>query len=419
MVTSARNRSLSRGGGLSEVLSSPVSQTGAALSSIGNSRCFAFILANNTSHQYGVCLQLPRTFKDISRGILVQCDYCVCIITKLPFLSYFFNLLMQFESLGGIDFTEPLTRYSGVSPPHPPALRMLIEFTRHLQAIKVPLYRLGCRYLDGVTDDDDDCTAGMEQSKSSYQAISFLMAVRTSLPAGSFSQLLDAISAPNGTGMVPSHSSTYAPLSPISRSKTLTKRSLNVLFRRDLMGNYSTLPLVASMSHKNIPQGLISDPPYLPSPKSSVDDNLLGQLEEDREKEVCFHTLLWALPALLRHLPLDQIILAIGCALTEMRVVVVGEDLGVVSGCVLALVNLLRPLKWAGPVIVTLPSSLHAYLESPVPLILGMQSLPEGFRMAPGIIMIDPKVHTCARTYARTHWLSVGQYSTAYVYFSF
>jgi hypothetical protein len=27
---------------------------------------------------------------------------------------------------------------------------------------------------------------------------------------------------------------------------------------------------------------------------------------------LCFHTLLWALPALLRHLPLDQIILAIG-----------------------------------------------------------------------------------------------------------
>ena len=407
MTTSARNRSLSRGGGLSEVLSSPVSNhnnnsnnNGAALSCIGNNRCFTFILANNTSNQYGVCLQLPRSFKDTSRGIVVQCDYCVCIITKLPFLSYFFNLLMQFESLGGIDFTEPLARYSETSPPHPSALRMLIEFTRHLQAIKVPLYRLGNKYLDGVTDDDDDCSGGAEQCKSSYQAITFLMAVRTSLPGGSFSQLLDAISVPNGIGMgiIPSHSSTYAPLSPISRSKSMAKRSLNVLFRRDLMGNYSALPLIASMSHKNIPQGNVIDPPYLPSPKSAVDDNLLGQLEEDREKEVCFHTLLWALPALLRHLPLDQIILAIGCALTEMRVVVVGEDLGVVSGCVLALVNLLRPLKWAGPVIVTLPSSLHAYLESPVPLILGMQSLPEGFRMAPGIIMIDPKVRTCPCT---------------------
>ena len=74
---------------------------------------------------------------------------------------------------------------------------------------------------------------------------------------------------------------------------------------------------------------------------------------------------------------------------------VVGEDLGVVSGCVLALMNLLRPLKWAGPVIVTLPAYLHAYLESPVPLILGMQSLPDGFKLGPGIIMIDPKV--CSR----------------------
>ena len=96
------------------------------------------------------------------------------------------------------------------------------------------------------------------------------------------------------------------------------------------------------------------------------------------------------MPALLRHLTLDQIISAIGCALTEMRVVVVAKDLAVVSGIVLALVHLLRPLKWAGPVIVTLPSSLHAYLESPVPLILGMQSLPEGFYLTQGILVIDP-----------------------------
>ena len=126
--------------------------------------------------------------------------------------------------------------------------------------------------------------------------------------------------------------------------------------------------------------------------RSPVDDSLLGLLEEAREKEVCFHTLLWALPALLRHLPLDQIILSIGCVLAEFKIIVVGEDLGVVSGCVLALVNLLRPLKWSCPVIVTLPFSMYECLESPVPLILGMQSLPDGFNLGPGMIMIDPKV---------------------------
>lgn len=108
--------------------------------------------------------------------------------------------------------------------------------------------------------------------------------------------------------------------------------------------------------------------PYRPIKKllpligSIRDPRVRSLFDEERDKETCFHTLMWALPALLRHLPLDQIVLALGCALTEMRIVVVGSDLSVVSSCVLALVNLLRPLKWAGPVIVTLPSTLHAYL---------------------------------------------------------
>lgn len=393
MSSSVRNRSASRPSPLGDF--SPVAPTvniaGAPISSIGNSRCFTFLLANNTSNQFGVCLQLPRTFRDVSKGVIVSCDYCVCVITKLPFLSYIFNLLMQFDALGGMDFTEPVQRLSPDSMQQPSALRLLIEFARHLRGVRVSIYRLGPRYFRGdndYDDDDDDCVK--KGFKSAYQSVAFNMAMRSTIPGGSFSQLLDAISL----SPLPSQSSSrYISTSPVTRGKSLTKRSLSGVFRRDLIGTYSALPFTPPLQHKNSLPAVIPDPPFLPNPKWPVDDNLFGQLEEDREKEVCFHTLLWALPALLRHLPLDQIILAIGCALTEMRVVVVGDDLGVVSGCVLALVNLLRPLRWAGPVIVTLPSSLHAYLESPVPLILGMQSLPEGFKLAPGIIMIDPKVY--------------------------
>lgn len=336
---------------------------------------------------------LSRTFRDLSKGVIVSCDYCVCVITKLPFLSYIFNLLMQLDALGGLDFSEPVQRLPPDSLQQPSALRLLIEFTRHLRGVRVPIYRLGPKFFKDDTDYDDDDDSEESEFKGKYQSVLFNMAMRSTITGGSFNQLLDTISL---SPLPAQSSSRYVSVSPVTRGKSLVKRSLTGVFRRDLIGAYSALPFTPQLQpHKNsIPQA-ISDPPYLPSPKWPIDDNLLGQLEEDREKEVCFHTLLWALPALLRHLPLDQIILAIGCALTEMRVVVVGDDLGVVSGCVLALVNLLRPLRWAGPVIVTLPSSLHAYLESPVPLILGMQSLPEGFKLAPGIIMIDPKVRYC------------------------
>ena len=40
----------------------------------------------------------------------------------------------------------------------------------------------------------------------------------------------------------------------------------------------------------------------------------------DAEKEITLQTLLWALPVLLRSVPLDQIVLIIGCALAEMKV---------------------------------------------------------------------------------------------------
>ena len=378
----------------------------AAASSIGSNRCFTFLLANNTSNQFGVCLLLPRVFRDSGRGVLISCDYCVCIVTKLPFLSYLFNLLMQFDAQGGLDFSEPVQKQAiGVDSFllfQPPALRLLIEFTRHLRDVNVPLYRVGSKYNStygafNCEYDGEEDVFPEDDPKSAYQPVTFSMALKSATPKGSFSQLLDAISTPAYFQPVSHFTSGSTPSRPVPPKGSLTRRSLFSVFRRDLMGVYSALPLLPFNIHRSLPVGSVPEPPYLPSPRWPINESLLGLLEEDREKEVCFHTLLWALPALLRHLPLDQIILAIGCSLTEMRVVVVGEDLSVVSGCVLALVNLLRPLKWAGPVIVTLPSTLHAYLESPVPLILGMQSLPEGFKIGPGIIMIDPKVHTAVQ----------------------
>ena len=342
---------------------------------------------------------------------------------------------MQFDAQGGLDFTEPVQKKvpgTGIENYllfQPPALRLLIDFTRHLRDVTVPLYRLGARYFNsnspmnrnqnqstivnvsvlsnnngnnnnnnnGNNNNNNKNENGFEEEevKGSYQSVSFSMVLRSATPKGSYTQLLDAINAvPNNNNSnysvsSPHYTPAYTPMrfshsasnsnkdnsnfnnfstsnrdfnannnsnsANTSGKGTLTRRSVSTLLRRDLMGTYSALPLTPTSTHKNqnqnLPTGFTPEPPFLPSPKWLTDEFLLSNLEEDREKEVCFHTLLWALPALLRHLPLDQIILAIGCALTEMRVVVVGEDLSVVSGCVLALVHLLRPLKWAGPVI--------------------------------------------------------------------
>ena len=246
----------------------------AILSSVGNDKCFAFQLAN---HKFGVCLLLPRIFKDLSRGVVVNCDYCVCIITKLPFLSFYFNLLLQFDAQGGLDFSEPVKKFSigienfkSFQPSfQPPALRLLIEFTRHLRDIKVPLYRLGTKdqSIVGSFDEVESSLYGMDAMKSSYQSISFSMALRIGTPRGSFSQLLDAMNAGPSFTTSPSQfvSGTQSKFS--NTRGLMAKRFLYGMFRRDLMGAYSALPLCTSNSDKIIPSGIAQEPPFLPTPR--------------------------------------------------------------------------------------------------------------------------------------------------------
>jgi hypothetical protein len=108
------------------------------------------------------------------------------------------------------------------------------------------------------------------------------------------------------------------------------------------------------------------------------------------DEEVSIGTLQWALPILLRNIPLDQILLVLGCALTEMRIVIRAANLETLSGCVLALVYLLRPLHWAGPIISILPAMMHDILDSPVPVFIGVEATPKSFKMTNGLIVVDP-----------------------------
>jgi hypothetical protein len=107
-----------------------------------------------------------------------------------------------------------------------------------------------------------------------------------------------------------------------------------------------------------------------------------------------YYILQWALPLLLSSIPVDQIVFILGCILTEMKVVVKCKDTGVLSACIWGLVSLLRPFHWVCPLIVVLPRSLHEYIESIVPIIVGIVTAEE-FRggddvgPAPGLLVVD------------------------------
>jgi len=123
----------------------------------------------------------------------------------------------------------------------------------------------------------------------------------------------------------------------------------------------------------------------------------------------------WALPTLLKHLSLDNLLILLGCALTEMQVVFCCSDVSTLSCCVTACVSLLRPLKWACPIIVTLPTSLHIYLESPVPVVLGVTSLPPDHEPPTGQLVVDimkNKICMNKEEYAQYHTLLLPKMST-------
>lgn len=110
---------------------------------------------------------------------------------------------------------------------------------------------------------------------------------------------------------------------------------------------------------------------------------------DNNDAEAQYHALLWALPILLRHLPLQEILLALGCMCGEMSVLVTGGDTTQVTAVIIGLLFLLRPLRWAGNIISVLPPAMDGYLDSPVMYIYGMPKCPPYHETSAGQIKID------------------------------
>ncbi len=182
---------------------------------------------------------------------------------------------------------------------------------------------------------------------------------------------------------------------PINLSKQQVKRDKSLF---DLLTRYQNFAMPATATQtvrfqllpgNNSPESLIHfrRARSIDSISIGSDQPTLSRLTENDSNDTL--ALEWALPTLLKYISLDNLLLVLGCAMTEMQVVCCCPDVSVLSCCVVAIVSLLRPLKWACPIIVTLPSSLHIYLESPVPVVLGVTSLPPNHQPPPGQVVVQ------------------------------
>ena len=80
----------------------------------------------------------------------------------------------------------------------------------------------------------------------------------------------------------------------------------------------------------------------------------------------------WSLPVLLSWMPIETILVALGFLLCEVKVIVLGDEPGIVTSGVFALLGLLRPMIWVSPIIPVLPAKYLDLIESPVPIIAGV-----------------------------------------------
>ena len=73
-------------------------------------------------------------------------------------------------------------------------------------------------------------------------------------------------------------------------------------------------------------------------------------------------------------LSVTNVLVTIGCLLTETRVVLCSRFAGLLTPCTEALLSLLFPLEWQGMYIPTLPYNMTELFEAPVPFLLGIHS---------------------------------------------
>jgi hypothetical protein len=85
----------------------------------------------------------------------------------------------------------------------------------------------------------------------------------------------------------------------------------------------------------------------------------------------------WTCAVLFSRVSADVVVKIVNLLLLEQSLVIVGEDLGLVSAIGTGLISLLAPFRWDNPFVPSLPAGLADVLQSPVPYIVGIAADPE------------------------------------------
>lgn len=99
----------------------------------------------------------------------------------------------------------------------------------------------------------------------------------------------------------------------------------------------------------------------------------------------------WALPVIFEWIPPDIIIWALGLLVCEAKLLVVGNEPGIVSSVIMGLLALMHPLKWVAPLIPILPIKHIDFIESPVPIVAGiiLRQSARGCSMVPASLNVS------------------------------
>ncbi|KAG7393138.1 hypothetical protein PHYPSEUDO_012474 [Phytophthora pseudosyringae] len=146
----------------------------------------------------------------------------------------------------------------------------------------------------------------------------------------------------------------------------------------DILQHLKTIPLPE--------KGLSVSVDVFPSPSPEL-TLTRPHKENDLDEKVAL-LLQWALPSLLSRLSVDRLLQILSLLLIETKLIVVSDEIPLLSSATLGLASLLHPLVWAGPLISILPPSMHEYMEAPVPLICGVDDLPRDFECSKGTCIL-------------------------------
>lgn len=281
---------------------------------------FVIKLGDHTYQYYCICILQPVTLHDEDVGADFETSYCICLLTKLPMIALVANIV---ESMEVVTITTPVEVANDPLFPHP-AVKFFEELVAKMKRSSIPTFPFVMK-ASAVTTTLVDGAAGNDplhnnNTSNTLNAPSDLVAF---LPDIKLSEVVKG--------------------EPVSYKRSFFQRYFSSLpASYDQVSEEELMKICHQIGKNKFVAGSIH--------------------RSERESEESFHMLLWSLPVLINHLLLDQIVLALGCAMMEMKIIVCHKDPNVVSSIVLALIHLLRPLKWCSPLIISLPDALTDFI---------------------------------------------------------